>query len=306
MKRGFVRGVAGSGIVLALGILGAPEHAAADMSFLSYGVDARSMVLGQAVTSLVDDAASCYWNPAGLARMERSQLLLSHVVSFADLRREYAAVTQPVGGLAFGFAFDGVWTDNLEGYDEAANPTGSFGWSEYEVSVSAGAPLGRSLAVGAAGKLLREDIGAYSANGWAIDLGAQWAPEIGLPLRFGLAVKNLGPPMKFIETEFDLPLTVQGGVSWRRALGSSGGRLTVAGDLRSVRDDGTSALFGAEYGYGNLLSFGVGYQGGRETQDVSFGLGVERGRFAFHWAYVPIAEDLGDQDEHRFSLRLSL
>lgn len=306
MRRDYDCRPAGPVALLVLLILGTSGGAGADMSFLAYGVDAQSIVLGQAVTSLVDDAAACYWNPAGLAHVERSQLLLSHVESFADLRREYAAVTQPVGGMAFGFAFDGVWTDNLEGYDEYANPTGSFGWSQFEAGLSVGMPIGSGIAVGAAGKLLREDIGAYSTSGWAIDLGAQWAPEWRVPLRFGLAVKNVGPAMKFIEREFDLPLMVQGGVSWQRALGSNGSRLTLAADLKSVRDDGTAALFGAEYGYGNLLSFGVGYQGGQDNQDVSFGLGVERGRVGFHWAYVPISDELGNEDEHRFSLRLAL
>jgi hypothetical protein len=306
MRRRYVCCPAASAVLLALLVLGTTGGAGADMSFLAYGVDAQSIMLGQAVTSLVDDAAACYWNPAGLAHVERSQMLLSHVESFADLRREYAAVTQPVGGIAFGFAFDGVWTDNLEGYDESANPTGSFGWSEFEASLSAGMPIGSGIAVGAAGKMLREDIGAYSANGWAVDLGAQWAPEWRVPLRFGLTVKNLGPPMKFIETEFDLPLTVQGGVSWQRDLGGNGSRLTLAADLKSVHDDGTAALFGAEYGYGNLLSFGVGYQGGQDNQDVSFGIGVERGRVAFHWAFIPISDELGNEDEHRFSLRLAL
>jgi hypothetical protein len=295
--------------ILALGLglaLLTPVYGATGMSFLAYGVDARATVMGQAVSSLVDDPAACYWNPAGLARDGRSELLLSHIESFAGLRREFAAVTQPAGKLTLGAAFNGIWTDNLEGYDEFANPTGSFGWSAYEAGLSAGFDAGRGLALGATAKMLREDIGAYHAGGWAADLGAQWAPPLPVPVRFGLAVKNIGPTLKFIQDDFTLPLTVQGGASWVGRLGTTSGRLTVAADVKYVRDDGTSLLVGAEYGFGGLLSFGVGYQTGQDARDVSFGLGAERGRFAFHWAYVPISQDLGGEDEHRFSLRLLL
>lgn len=41
------------------------------LAFLKNGVDARAAILGQAMTSLADDAAACYWNPAGLAHRDR-------------------------------------------------------------------------------------------------------------------------------------------------------------------------------------------------------------------------------------------
>jgi len=274
------------------------------LAFLKNGVDARAAILGQAMTSLADDAAACYWNPAGLAHRDRGQLLLAHVESFADLRREYVSALQPAGPLTFGILFNGLWSEDLEGYDEAGNPTGAFGYSAFAAGVAAGHRAAEGITLGAAAKYLREDIGRYGATGWALDAGAQWQEPQGLPVRLGLAVRNIGPSMKFISTEFGLPLTVQGGVSWElRPLGPDS-RLLLASDVRHVRDEGTAMLVGVEYGYRNLLSFGGGYQGGQDVRDVSLGIGAHAGPLDLHWAYLPLAEDLGD--EHLFSVRIDL
>ena len=277
--------------------------AATGLAFLKNGVDARANLLGQAMSSVAADASACYWNPAGLGRRAAPQILLSHVESFADLRQEYAAAVQPAGPVVFGLFFNGLWSDNIEGFDRAGNSTGSFGYSAFAAGVSAGREMTGGLALGATGKYLREDIGVYSATGWALDAGAQWRLPRLPDLRVGLTVRNIGPQIKFLVEEFGLPLTFQGGLSWERAVGGSG-RLLLAGDFRHVRDEGSGLLVGAEYGYRELLSFGVGYQGGRDVQDVSFGIGAHPGRVELHWAYVPIAEELGD--EHRFSLRIDL
>jgi len=293
-------------VLLTGGLLGSvfPARAATGLAFLKTGVDARAAILGQAMSAHVAGPSACHWNPAGLAETQRPQLLVSHIESFADLRHEYAAVTQPLGGMTAGFAFNGSWSDNLEGYNEIGEPTGEFGYSAYEALLSLGTtgPFGTRLGVGA--KYISESIGSYEATGYAADLGVQWAPAVATPLRLGLSVRNLGPAMSFIEEEFDLPLTVQGGVAWQRPLAGLQGELTLAADVRHVRDQGTGLLAGVEYGYRELLSFGVGYQGGEDTRDLSLGLGAQRGRFAIHWAYVPISEDLGD--EHRFSLAVDL
>jgi hypothetical protein len=279
---------------------------ATGLAFLKNGVDARAVSMGQAVTAIVADASACYWNPAGLSQTERPQLLLMHEESFAGLRHEYAAITQPLKGVVVGLAFNGIWTDDIDGYDELGESTGSFGYSAYATSLALGfrGPWGSRLGVG--GKHLNETIGSYSATGWAGDLGCQWSPSPSSPLQFGLAVRHLGPAMKFIEKEFNIPLTLQGGVGWRHDFDRLESVLTVAADVRNVRDQGTGLLVGAEYVYHDVLSLGIGYLGGEDSRDLSAGMGVHLSRLALHYAYVPISqEDIGDS-EHRVSLRIDL
>jgi hypothetical protein len=279
---------------------------ATGLAFLRNGVDARAVAMGQAVTAIVADASACYWNPAGLQHMERPQILLMHEESFAGLRHEYAAITQPLKGVVAGLAFNGIWTDDLDGYDEIGESTGPFGYSAYATALALGfrGPWGSRLGVG--GKYLNETIGGYSATGWAADLGCQWSPSPSSPFQLGLAVRHLGPAMKFIEKEFNIPLTIQGGVGWRHDFDRLESALTVVAELRNVRDQGTGLLAGVEYMYHDALSLGVGYLGGDDSRDVSAGMGVRLDRLAVHYAYVPVSqEDIGD-GEHRVSLRIDL
>jgi len=283
------------------------------LAFLKTGVDARSALVGEAVVSHVGDASACYWNPAGLASLDRAQLMLSHIESFADLRHEYGAAVQPVGRVTTGLFFNGIWTDDIEGYDRQANPTGKFGYASYAIGLALGTAVTPSLNAGLAVKYLNESIDAYSATGWAADLGIQWdagsawrafARPGGPTLSLGAALANVGGRVSFIAEKIDLPLTVQGGATTTWPIESISGRVFVALEGRQVRDEDAAVLMGIAYEFRELLRLGVGYQNGRDTRDLSLGIGIRQSGVAFHWAYQPIHEDLGD--EHRFSLGLDL
>ena len=53
--------------------------------FLNIGVDAKSIGMGNAVSSTVDDVNATYWNPAGLINIERDEISLMHSNYFANI-----------------------------------------------------------------------------------------------------------------------------------------------------------------------------------------------------------------------------
>lgn len=313
MSANMTRGV-GLALVVLVGLAtAAAAESLTGLAFLKAGVDAGSSLMGEAVVSHVADVSACYWNPAGLMALERASLMVSHTESFSDLRHEYGAVAQPVGRIVTGLFFNGVWSDDVEGYDSQANPTGAFGYATYAMGLAAGVPVTRSLDAGLTVKYLNESIANYSATGWAADLGIQWdagqvlpsfAREGGPSLRLGAVLGNVGAPISFIDEEIELPLTIQGGATTTLPITSLDGRVLLAAEGRAVRDEDAALLLGAAYEYRRVVRFGLGYRTGHDTRDLSLGIGIHQGALAFHWAYVPIAENLGD--EHRFTLGLGL
>jgi hypothetical protein len=288
-------------LFLASGVLTPPVAATGTgMAWLAAKPDSRAAILGNAVVSNVSDASASIWNPAGLAAMVGGEGLVSHSESFADLRREFGALARNYGPFAVGAHFEGVWTENLDGYDEAGNFEGTFGYYGFAAGLAGALPIGENLRVGAGAKYVREAIDVHSATGVAVDLGAQWS-FTQIPLTAGASLLNLGPKVSFIDEEFSLPTIFQAGVSYALALPSLSGGVLVSGEFREAKDRDASFLVGVEYQHLGLVSLGFGYRSGMDEQDVSLGFGFRRDRFRVHYAFVPFTDSLVG-DEHRIGL----
>ncbi|TET22735.1 MAG: hypothetical protein E3J78_02790, partial [Candidatus Cloacimonadota bacterium] len=59
--------------------------------FLGLGLGARSYGMGEAFTSLADDATSLYWNPAGTVQIDKKTVFVMHSSQFKDLMTYDAA-----------------------------------------------------------------------------------------------------------------------------------------------------------------------------------------------------------------------
>ncbi|MFH1844037.1 MAG: hypothetical protein ABIF77_12595, partial [bacterium] len=76
-------------------LAGSAGDAVADFRHARMG--ARPKALGSAFVSLVDDANAVYWNPAGLTRDDRLQLMLtrSWLYSVSDIYNDYLCADFP-------------------------------------------------------------------------------------------------------------------------------------------------------------------------------------------------------------------
>lgn len=286
------------GMLLALP--GVPARAATGLAYLKIGAGARSVAVGNAVVSHVEDASATYWNPGAVVLQPGLQAELTHSESFGGVRYEFAALTKSNGTHGVGLAFHGLWTDRMDSYDAAGEFIGEFGYYDLALSGTYGFSFREEVGVGIGLSYLREAVDVKSADGYAASLGAQ-VREILPRTSLGLSMLHLGPSMKFESEPFDLPTTIQGGVSHRLPLSSLGGALLISVEARKARDEDAQLLFGTEYRYGNLARLQFGYRTGLDTEDVSLGIGVGDGSVRGQYAYVPFGENLGEQ--HRISIQ---
>ncbi len=325
----------------AMGLLVAgPVHATKLAGeFMAPGGGARALGMGGAFAAVACDASTVYWNPAGLAGMEKRQILAMHAEQFGDLLNyNFGAYVQPTSLLdearkpAFGFALihmgdpDQVVTNqftmvedngsfylvdhngNRVNYDaiprESNNSFAGLGSFALQTSVGS---IGGTL------KLIYQDyLAGESSMGIGIDLGF---------LRRDFLTHNLSVGAKLADAtgtyiswstgtnEFIVP-SLKLGSAYRIDSASLNGSVLFAVDADVFFDDRQTAsefwseTVSADLRLGLELSFQekVMIRGGLDAENPTAGAGIYFGVFGLDYAYLH--HDAFDST-HRVSLLAS-
>jgi len=264
---------------------GGPGTTAAN--FLKIGVGARAAAMGEALTAVADDSTSLYWNPAGLARLEEGELSAMYNMWFEGIGQGYVSLGFPLLGGTMGMGANYVTMGDLEGRDEAGNPTGTFQASDLHLCAGFAGRLGRLL-LGLSGGTVRSTIADDTQSAFLGTLGGLL--EISQSFSLGLAAQNLGTKLG----EDSLPLILKAGLALKL------GFLNLAADIAKPQDADLYYCAGVEGWIGEVLALRAGY---KTNQDIgpgwTAGLGLKMGRFGLDYAYVPY-DDLGTT--HRISV----
>lgn len=320
-----------------------PKVGTAGLQFLKLGVDARGIGMGEAYTPYVKGASASYWNPAGLAFTNGTELFLNHTKYVADINFEYATLAFST---SFGvFALNGsvLYMDWMKVYEED-----SFEWtgeyftcSDMMAGLSYATSLTDKFAIGLTGKYLRQNLDEYDINGWSIDLGTLYNTG-WKELTIGMSLRNFGPDLKYKvdndkdgvydedpfdlldndgdglidedkeEVSFPIPMNFSLGLAinlYENNLQSC----NVVFQLDNCVDRLETYNIGAEYRIGTLF-LRSGYQFNLDCQKLSFGLGWKIATsiaiLDLDYAYSPFGDLEENMDNsfmtgpHRFSIKM--
>ncbi|MBN1350399.1 PorV/PorQ family protein [candidate division KSB1 bacterium] len=257
--------------------------------FLKLGPGARAIGLGQAYTSLSDDATAIYWNPAGLGFTKRWELSFHYQKLFADFEYQAFFFTHQFRMLASRKTSLGIGVIRLgltDGWDstEGSMPAiGADDISDLAVIIPFAYrldPVSEKLSVGLNYKYVKNKLAGYTSNSHGVDLGILFRTPVArnLFLSFGSTLQNLTlKKVKFIEEEKYLPMIFRAGTSMKFYL-TDRQDFTLAYDLSLPRDNDLKHNLGLEYG----LRLGVhrfGIRGGYRV------LGEDLGNLAFSVGY---------------------
>lgn len=170
--------------------------------FMSIGVDAAALGMSNAVTAQTGDVNSGYWNPAGLLKLEDSQLGLMHANYFANIAQyDYAGFAMPlddrsaVGISLIRFGVDDI-LDTTQLIDSQGNidynRISLFSTADYGLTVS----YARSLPIdglnyGVNAKVIHRIIGDFASSwGFGFDIGLQYISDEE-DWKFGLMLRDI-------------------------------------------------------------------------------------------------------------------
>ncbi len=300
-----IGGAAAIVVSVSTALVGVGEAATPGFAFLRLDPVARTAALGDVQATIGGQASSLAGNPATLTQLTGSAVSLSHVEWFQDFRLESAALATRTRFATIGAMVTGVYAGSGDFVlrDPNGAEGGHFGYYDLAVQLAAARAIGHGVSLGVGGKAIVEEIDDARFSGVAADVGATWvAPRGGFML--GAAVTNLGPAVTTNGIEIPLPRAGRVGASYRTPVKALEGSLLLAADIESRRGDDTHAHVGAEVHLRRALVLAAGWKSGDDSQDLSLGGGVESGRMAFHYAFLPSSTDLGST--HRLTLNLGL
>lgn len=250
---------------------GSPGNTAAN--FLRVGVGARPVAMGEAYAALADDAHAVYYNPAGLAVLERQEVTLMHNKFFEGVSQQYGAYAYPhwkYGTFAAGFTL--LTVEPFDAYTANDQPDGRVDAQDLAVSGAwaRDVPGLKGLSIGVAGKIINSRLHTYSAQAGALDAGLLWRqdPHDGVSLAF--AIRNLGTPMTFISEEFHLPVSAHAGLGYRAGVPMwDDASYTVVLEAVGGRDRDPYGAFGFEFRPVDEFALRAGW---RQNQDSGIGV----------------------------------
>jgi len=288
--------------------------------FLSVGIGPRANAMGGAYTSVASDASALYWNPSGIAGLEKNQAMFTYTNLFNDLdiTLNYFALVFPAGDVgSFGVsvtALDyGEMDVTTEYYPEGTGE--KFSAASYAFGLSYARTLTEWFTAGVTVKYITEQIFNSSANGFAFDAGTLFdTPFYGI--KFAVMISNYGPPMSmsgedllirydsdptrrgnnetvdayYKTDDFELPLNLQIGISKDFEF-MDGQRFIISIDATHPSDNLEYANIGGEFSFlDNLIAVRGGYNGlfledNQEGLTLGVGLNYALGIFSFGFDY---------------------
>ena len=279
------------------------KRAQTGFKFLSTSIDARASALGSAMTAeMSGSSVAMFYNPASMANMEGQFHLNAAQTQFiTDINYNIASVGfNPQGGkfgvfglslmsVDYGDFIGTVRADNAQGFEE----TGAFAPTALAIGLGYAKLVTDRFAVGGHVKYALQDLGSFAINRdggsltnesfdtgtVAVDFGVVYNTGFK-SLTLGFVARNFSQELTYVRESFELPLTLQFGVSMNlldfTSMDPSMHQLRANVDVQRPRDFAEHARFGLEYTFMELLSLRGGFEqfGQDEEQGLSLGAGL--------------------------------
>lgn len=304
--------------------------ASSGAQFLKIGVGSRYQAMGEASVAVVNDAYSMYWNPAGLAGVENSEISFTNVNYLLDIDLNYFAYArafEDVGVFGVAVTVLSMGSQEITTLEQQEGTGETFDAGSYSIGVSFARQLNARFAFGGTFKYVGERIYNEKSQGIAFDFGT--ILNTGFKsLRLGMSISNMGPELTFSGSDlivnyddgdgngsnnpvsaelksspYDLPLLFRVGLAYDFEFGSNS-MVTVATELKHPNDYNQQGAFGFEYSFKNMFFLRSGYKINYSEEGLTVGGGLNTGlsedsRLTIDYAW----QDYGRlESTHKFTL----
>lgn len=164
-------------------------------AFLEIGPGARSIGMGSAYVSVADDASSIYWNPAGIASLNQTEVQSFYTPWLVETNFYYNSAVIPMGVYgSIGLSFTSITMDEMmvrTVQDPEPNEYGQkFDAGNISMGIAYAKRLTDRFSFGFQTKFIQESIWQMKAQGYAVDIGTMFVTKSNLNI--GMSISNFG------------------------------------------------------------------------------------------------------------------
>jgi hypothetical protein len=271
--------------------LGGQRAGTTSGQFLKIGVGARATGLGESFVAVANDPSAIYWNPAGLASLQRQEVAISHVGWPGDVNYEHATWVIPSRRFGGSFAMQfGVLSTTMDETSELS-PFGTgrtFLYSDMVAGLAYARRWTDKLLVGAGIKYVREDLGSDvggpTTSSMLFDLGSIFYLGYG-SVRIATSLTNFGsqlrPSGNYVSPYtgevrsydgFDPPIIFRYGLAFE-PIENNQQRLTTAIEFNQPADNSLRSKAGVEWMWQRTFALRTGYNFNADELKFSAGAG---------------------------------
>ncbi|MCX7698377.1 MAG: PorV/PorQ family protein [Candidatus Goldbacteria bacterium] len=271
--------------------------------YLDFGSSAAAAGMGNAYIGVVNDAASIYWNPAGLCEMQKQDkdwhIYFAHNIWFQDIMASDIALAKnfkKIGVFALGISYLNFGSIQRTDIDSLGNPIfrKDEKYSPYSIIIHTAyaGKLEDDLDAGINLKYILDNIDGNVSQTLAFDLGLRYAFPYLKGLSFNLVSKNFGGRLN----EFILSKEISFAVSYIFSI--SNFSITLDYDIIGKVANNPLHRFGIEIETPYIFVFRTGYHTDNTTikegfKNFTFGIGIKLSDKYADFAYEPYG-DIGN------------
>lgn len=279
------------------------------LQFLKIAPAAKEASMGEAGVSVTNDVSSIFFNPAGLAYLNKPQVMVSHIRWLAGSTHNAMAVALPYKRVVYGLSLVSL---NIPSFEETTvfEPDGT-GRMVHAGDISIGIAVARrfteQLVIGGHIKFVKETLDDYNITNILADIGATYHTGFR-DLRLGFSLQHFGPDMKVVNQTFRTPLVFRLGAA-DDLVKAENYRLTLTAEIVHPTDNQEWVNTGLELHLFRALSVRAGYRFNSDVSAFSTGIGMMTsqsnfGTLSIDYAFVPTITVF--DSVHRFSVRFGL
>ncbi len=258
-------------------IVQAAESGGQPGAFLQYGVGARALGMGGAFFAIADDASAAYWNPAGLAYLQRKEVTTMQAALFAETQYNYLGYAHPTATKGtFSLGITQLTSDGFEKVDATFDPAsgeptsitknGTFSDTKRAIAFSWGREATETTAFGLSMKQVTRQLDSSSDTQIALDIAA--IKQMSPIHRLALGMQNVFSKADG-DTDDSFPVIIKVGNS----LSLFKQRLNLGFDLQKAQGSDLNWRFGGEYWAAKWFAFRFGLLAAPQIQETDFGFG---------------------------------